>query len=77
MCNHQKSVPKTHELAMEKARQAVVEKQERMNKLELLLKALKSGKELKGMLKTFTAEKGTPKNVEACKAQIEKMKDRI
>lgn len=48
-----------------------------MGKLELLYKALKAGKELKGMLKTFAAEKGTPKNAEACKAQIAKLGDRI
>lgn len=62
---------------MEKARQAIVEKHEKMGKLELLYKALKAGKELKGMLKTFAAEKGAPKNAEACKAHIAKLKDRI
>jgi len=54
LCNHQKSVPKTHEESMAKARQLIVEKQDKMKKLEQLLKAFKSGKELKGFLKTLS-----------------------
>lgn len=54
LCNHQKSVPKTHEESMAKARQLIVEKQDKMKKLEQLHKAFKSGKELKGFLKTLS-----------------------
>ena len=54
LCNHQKSVPKTHEQAMDKARQALGEKKEKAKKLEQLQKALKSGKELKGAMKTLS-----------------------
>ena len=48
-----------------------------MKKLEDLMKALKSGKELKGYLKTLHAEKGAPKTFESCKTQIAKLKERI
>ena len=62
---------------MEKAREAIVEKQAKLRKLEDLLKAYRAGKELKGHLKTFAAEKSAPKNDVACKAAIAKLRDRI
>lgn len=58
---------------MAKARKAIEEKCDRLKKLEDLLKALKSGKELRGYLKTLAAEKGAPKNVDSCKAHIAKL----
>lgn len=77
LCNHQKSVPKSHDQAMEKSRQAIVEKQKKLTTLESYLKALKSGKELKGYLKNFSQEKKAPKTVDQCKAQIEKLSNQI
>mmetsp|Transcript_5816 Transcript_5816/g.7855 ORF Transcript_5816/g.7855 Transcript_5816/m.7855 type:complete len:129 (+) Transcript_5816:1692-2078(+) len=62
---------------MEKLREAIQEKLEKVKKLEDLAKALKSGKELKGYLKTLSQEKGAPKNVDACKAQIAKLRERV
>ena len=80
LCNHQKSVPKTHEVAMEKARAAIVEKNDKIKKLEALQKALKAGKDpkdFKGYLKTLSQEKGAPKNANACKTQISKLRERV
>lgn len=62
---------------MSKARKAIEEKCEKLKKLEDLLKSLKAGKELKGYLKTLSAEKGAPKNVESCKTHISKLKERV
>lgn len=62
---------------MEKARQVLKDKQDKVKKLEQLQKALKGGKELKGAMKTLSQEKGAPKNTEACKSQIAKLTDRI
>jgi len=62
---------------MAKCREAIQEKLEKLRKLEDLHKALKSGKELRGYLKTLSEEKGSPKTVEACKNQISNLKERI
>ena len=62
---------------MGKARAAVVEKQEKLKKLENLQKAYKTGKELKGYLQKLSQEKGAPKNADACKSSIAKIKERI
>ena len=62
---------------MEKLRDAIQERLDKIRKLEDLQKALKSGRELKGYLKTLSQEKGAPKNFEACKAQIAKLRDRV
>ena len=45
--------------------------------MEKLKTFLKKGKEPTGALKTFAAEKGMPKNVEAADAKIEKLKEQI
>ena len=50
---------------------------EKVKKLEQLRTFLKKKKEPTGALKTFAAEKGCPKTVDACTAKIDKMKEQI
>ena len=65
---------KNHEAQMQKAHEILSQKRQKLKLLEDLRKALKTGKELKGELKKFAEESGTPKTVEQCQAQIAKLK---
>ena len=62
---------------MERLNEDLSGRHEKVKKLEQLKKFLKAGKELKGALKQFAAEKGTPKTADACAAKIQKMKEQI
>ena len=77
LCNHQKSISKTQEQAIEKIRQTIEERSADLKILKLLNKAYREGKKLKGTLKKLSESKGGPKNSKSCKVKILKLKNRI
>jgi len=62
---------------MEKMTESLNAKKDKLKALEVLRKALKTGKELKGNAKLLAQEKGAPKTVEACQAKVTKLKQQI
>ena len=72
--NHQKSVDKNHEEQMIKINEMLSAKRTKLKMLEDLRKSFKTGKELRGDLKKFAEEAGTPKTLEQCQQKIAKLK---
>ena len=62
---------------MKKAEEDLESRKEKVKKFEQLKGFLKKKKEPTGALKTFAAEKGCPKTLDACTAKIEKLKEQI
>uniref|UniRef100_A0A061REY5 DNA topoisomerase I n=1 Tax=Tetraselmis sp. GSL018 TaxID=582737 RepID=A0A061REY5_9CHLO len=74
LCNHQRSVPKTHEASMQRMAEKVEKAEEELRWLERELKAAKAGKA------TFTKADGKetkPGNPDSLKSRIAKKKEQI
>eukprot|EP01124_Arcella_intermedia_P022303 TRINITY_DN328_c0_g1_i4.p1 TRINITY_DN328_c0_g1~~TRINITY_DN328_c0_g1_i4.p1 ORF type:complete len:933 (+),score=218.51 TRINITY_DN328_c0_g1_i4:211-3009(+) len=79
LCNHQRSVPKTHQTQMEKIDDQIKDTEDEIAEVKAHIKRLNAGKEAK---KRAAGEDGKEKkpfsnNVETCKRKIEALEDRI
>jgi hypothetical protein len=59
-------VSKNHEEQMNKINETLASKRAKLKLLEDLRKALKTKKEMRGDLKKFASDSGSPKTVEQC-----------
>jgi len=79
LCNHQRTVPKTHSVQVEKLESAIKEAEEEIEELKAHIKRIKSGKEAKERKKGADGEplKAFPNSVESSEKRIEALKERI